>query len=47
MDGQLLGIALQAGSSSCAELKEITSGSPRELPERAEQTGNSEAKRDE
>lgn len=31
MDGQLLGIALQAGSSSCAELKEITPGSPAAL----------------
>ena len=31
MDGQLLGIVLQPGSSSCAEIKEISPGSPAAL----------------
>ena len=31
MDNQLLGIALQSGSSSCAEIKEISPGSPAAL----------------
>ena len=31
VDGQLLGLVLQPGSSSCAEVKEITPGSPAAL----------------
>ena len=31
MDGQLLGIILQSGSSYCAEVKEISLGSPAAL----------------
>ena len=31
MDNQLLGIVLQSGSSSCAEIKEISPGSPAAL----------------
>ena len=31
MDNQLLGIALQSGSSYCAEIKEISPGSPAAL----------------
>jgi hypothetical protein len=31
MDGQLLGLVLQPGGSSCAEIKEIAPGSPAAL----------------